>query len=357
MFRLLGLEPSGQPPRDEEFLALVHPDDRHAAVALRQSGFSTGHREVYRVVLPDGTTRHLQAWTDVELDAAGAVVKVIGATIDVTEREQLLTSVAESRASLAAALELTRTATWECDLATDLLTWSDRMYELMGFDRGVTPTVADVPGRPAPRGPRPDHRPERPHLRHRGVGGDALPGHRIATGRCATIRAWTDVRRAPDGSISHLWGTAMDVTEQAESAARLSASEEHFRVAFENAPIGMSMISLGAEDHGRYLRANAAFEAMVGRTSDELVGTPLGELTHPDDRERDAGQVRPAGPRREPDDRLREALPAPGRQRRARLDHQHRRCTVRTGSRSTSSPTRWTSASGCASRPSSSGSR
>ena len=82
----------------------------------------------------------------------------------------------------------------------------------------------------------------------------------------------------------------MDVTEQAESAARLTASEEHFRVAFENAPIGMTMISLGPEDHGRYLRANAAFESMVGRTSDELVGMPIGELTHPEDRERDAGK-------------------------------------------------------------------
>ena len=53
----------------------------------------------------------------------------------------------------------------------------------------------------------------------------------------------------------------MDVTEQAEAAARLRASEEHFRVAFDNAPIGMSMISLAPEDRGRYLRTNAAFEA------------------------------------------------------------------------------------------------
>ena len=56
----------------------------------------------------------------------------------------------------------------------------------------------------------------------------------------------------------------MDVTEQAEAAARLRASEEHFRVAFDNAPIGMSMISLAPEDRGRYLRTNAAFEAMLG---------------------------------------------------------------------------------------------
>ncbi len=289
MFRLLGLEPSLEPPSDDEFLALVHPDDRQAAVALRQAGFSTGHREVYRVIRPDGQLRHLQAWTDVELDSAGVVVKVIGATIDVTEREQLHTAVAESRASLAAALELTRTATWEWDVTADRLTWSDRMFELIGIDADRAPNLADFLG-----ALHPDDRDWINGVNDRTVAtGEAEETqYRVVhrDGSVHHIRAWTDVRRAPDGSITHLWGTAMDVTEQAESGARLSASEEHFRVAFENAPIGMTMISLGAEDHGRYLRANAAFEAMVGRSSEELVGTPLGELTHPEDRERDAGK-------------------------------------------------------------------
>ena len=289
MFALVGLERAAEPPSIEEFLALIHPEDRAAASLLRDSGFGTGHREVFRVVRPDGEVRHLQSWTDVDRVAGGAVVRVVGATIDVTGREELLASVAQSRASLAAALELTRTATWEWDVAADRLTWSDRMFELMGIDAGTTPSLADFLGALHPE--------DRAWI-------NALNDRTVATGQSEEtqyrvvhrggsvrhIRAWTDVRRAPDGSVSHLWGTAMDVTEQAESAARLSTSEEHFRVAFENAPIGMTMISLAAEDHGRYLRANAAFESMVGRTSDELVGIPLGELTHPDDRERDAGR-------------------------------------------------------------------
>ena len=105
-----GPPPSAEAPDDDAYLAMIHPDDRPAAVALRQQGFSTGHRDVYRVVHPDGAVRHLQAWTDVERDAHGAVVKVVGATIDVTEREELLASLDVGRANLAAALELTRTA-------------------------------------------------------------------------------------------------------------------------------------------------------------------------------------------------------------------------------------------------------
>jgi diguanylate cyclase (GGDEF)-like protein/PAS domain S-box-containing protein len=289
MFRLVGLPPSAEAPDDDAYLALLHPDDRPAAVALRQQGFSTGHRDVYRVVHPDGAVRHLQAWTDVERDAQGAVVKVVGATIDVTEREELLASLDIGRANLAAALELTRTGTWEWAVGDERLTWSERMYELMDRD----------PLSPPPRvdeflaSVHPDDT-----ARIREVGAEQVTSgvgqvivYRVphSDGTVRHVQTRTDVRRSADGTVTHLWGTATDVTEHTEAAARLRASEEHFRIAFDNAPIGMSMVSLAPEDRGSYLRTNAAFEAMLGWSSAEVTGTPLTELTHPDDRERDSG--------------------------------------------------------------------
>lgn len=58
-------------------------------------------------------------------------------------------------------------------------------------------------------------------------------------------------------------------------------------MAFDNAPIGMTMIGLSPQDQGRYLRANAAFLQMLGRSNEELVGASILEVTHPDDRARD----------------------------------------------------------------------
>jgi diguanylate cyclase (GGDEF)-like protein/PAS domain S-box-containing protein len=289
MFRLVGLPPSAEPPDDDAYLALIHPDDRPAAVALRQQGFSTGHRDVYRVVHPDGAVRHLQAWTDVERDAQGAVVKVVGATIDVTEREELLASLDLGQANLAAALELTRTGTWELDVLARRLTWSERMFELMDRDPsspppGVDEFLASV---------HPDDTAQILQVGMEqvasGIGQELVYRVPHRDGSVRHVQTRTDVRRAADGTVTHLWGTATDVTAQAEAAARLRASEEHFRVAFDNAPIGMSMVSLAPEDRGSYLRTNAAFEAMLGWSSAELSGTPLTELTHPDDRERDSG--------------------------------------------------------------------
>jgi len=64
----------------------------------------------------------------------------------------------------------------------------------------------------------------------------------------------------------------------AESREARLESEERFRVAFHRAPIGMSMFGVD----GVIQQVNAAFERMLGRTADELVGQPIDELIHAD---------------------------------------------------------------------------
>ncbi|MES2936122.1 MAG: PAS domain S-box protein [Pseudomonadota bacterium] len=63
-------------------------------------------------------------------------------------------------------------------------------------------------------------------------------------------------------------------------AARLyDASEQQFTSAFENAPIGMSLIA----PDGRRLRVNRAFCRMLGYTREELLARTVHDVTHPDD--------------------------------------------------------------------------
>ena len=54
----------------------------------------------------------------------------------------------------------------------------------------------------------------------------------------------------------------------------LHASEEAFRLAFEGAGIGMTMLSLDPADAGRYLRVNDAMCAITGSTPDQLMPEP-----------------------------------------------------------------------------------
>jgi PAS domain S-box-containing protein len=68
--------------------------------------------------------------------------------------------------------------------------------------------------------------------------------------------------------------------KRAEEA--LKESEGRFRTAFENASVGMALVN----DDGVYLEVNAAMARMTGYTPADLVGRPVADFTHPEDRGR-----------------------------------------------------------------------
>ncbi len=73
-----------------------------------------------------------------------------------------------------------------------------------------------------------------------------------------------------------------DVTEQRLEQDLLHENEEKFRMAFEYAPSGMTIVRA----NGQYLSANEAACNMVGYTREELLSGTLQRITHPDDVEK-----------------------------------------------------------------------
>lgn len=72
---------------------------------------------------------------------------------------------------------------------------------------------------------------------------------------------------------------------------RLRISEESFRLAFDGAGVGMSMISLDPSDRGRFVRVNEAMCAISGYNAKELATRTFNEITHPDDVEADVATM------------------------------------------------------------------
>ncbi|MBZ4420946.1 GAF domain-containing sensor histidine kinase [Myxococcus sp. RHSTA-1-4] len=67
----------------------------------------------------------------------------------------------------------------------------------------------------------------------------------------------------------------------------LRASEERFRTAFEDAPIGMALVGLD----GRFLNVNGAMCGIVGYTPKELLARTFQDITWPEDLEADVSNV------------------------------------------------------------------
>ena len=89
LFLLHGLDPEGEPPSREEFLARLHPEDyQNMAEQLREAdvGGDIAPFE-YRVILPTGQVRWLRVHSQTTTDPETHVVRVASSTIDITEQK------------------------------------------------------------------------------------------------------------------------------------------------------------------------------------------------------------------------------------------------------------------------------
>jgi PAS domain S-box-containing protein len=89
MFRIFGLDPLESLPSRKNFRQRVHPEDRdrvdkrfERALLERVDSF-----DEYRVLLPDGTVKHINSAGHPILDEHGEVIEFIATAVDVTERK------------------------------------------------------------------------------------------------------------------------------------------------------------------------------------------------------------------------------------------------------------------------------
>jgi PAS domain S-box-containing protein len=101
LFRIHGLDPSGKAPTVEEYLRLVHPEDREFVIQAIQT-MLTDHRGfdfTKRIVRPDGEIRHVRC-VGTTATQGGTFGGFVGTGMDVTEQEQLTEELRRSERHL-----------------------------------------------------------------------------------------------------------------------------------------------------------------------------------------------------------------------------------------------------------------
>jgi PAS domain S-box-containing protein len=117
MYRIFGLEPTGEDQYASELFEMVHPDDRERTMATIEEATTTATSVAfsYRVVRPDGQLRLLQGRARVVTDPAGRAVRVSGIAQDVTGREAATRALAESHARFRCLVEASTALVWRTD--------------------------------------------------------------------------------------------------------------------------------------------------------------------------------------------------------------------------------------------------
>ena len=142
VYRLHGVTPQDFGGRVADFARLIHAEDRARVQQQIETTLAEGAPFVveFRVVWPDGTIRWLATRAQLERNAAGAPLRMTGATYDVTERVQLLAAERAARADA----ERTRRRLELLAAASALLSSSlEPAITLRRLGEVLTPAVAD----------------------------------------------------------------------------------------------------------------------------------------------------------------------------------------------------------------------
>src|SRR6476660_9464301 len=107
LFAIHGLDPTKKAPTFEEYMALVHPDDRDFVMQEIQTLLAEhrGFDFTKRIVRPDQSIRHVRC-VGTPATNSGVVQRFVGTGIDVTEHEVLTSALRKSEEELRQVLNL-----------------------------------------------------------------------------------------------------------------------------------------------------------------------------------------------------------------------------------------------------------
>jgi PAS domain S-box-containing protein len=114
MFRLFGFDPQQGLPMRAQWLQRIHPEDRDRV--KREASDRMFVQKVdsdveYRIVLPDGTIKHIHGLAHPVFSSNGELVEVVGTVVDITERIRAENERERLRQELAHLAHLNRVST------------------------------------------------------------------------------------------------------------------------------------------------------------------------------------------------------------------------------------------------------
>jgi len=227
--RLHGLAPNHAPLSHEEWLKLVHPDDRNRVDEQYRQSLERTHfwDTEFRLVWPDGSVHWILAKGRVFLDNLGCPVRLAGISIDITERKR----GEEQRSRLASIVESSEDAIFSKDLDGTITSWNSGAEKLFGY------TAEEIIGQPLSLLLPPERLDEFPQILQRIRSGAHLEHHEVPRmckdGRRVEISVAISPIKDSAGAVVGSSTIARQISERKHMEEVLRQSEERFRLAIK----------------------------------------------------------------------------------------------------------------------------
>ena len=196
-----------------------------------------------------------------------------------SENEQVVAALRESEARLRKAQEMAHLGSWDLDISTNRLIWSDEVYRIFGFKPQEFPptyetflegvhsedrAAVDAAYTAALKAGRNSY-----EIEHRVV--------RKLTGEIRYVQEKCENIKDASGQIIRSVGMVQDITERKQSENRLRDTKDLLSLFIKHSPI-YAYIKEVTPSASRVLLASDNYQEMIGIPGSEMVGKTMAEL-------------------------------------------------------------------------------
>jgi PAS domain S-box-containing protein len=284
LLKLFGLPSAGPAPSFDLWRSVVHPLDRQAAEERINSAVEehVPLSNEYRIVRPGGEERWIWSLGNTVYDLSGRALRMSGICIDITARKRAEEALRHNQAMLARTEGVAHVGSWEWDVATDTVTWSDELFRIFQLDpadgapsfaehpkfydpedmQRLTAAVKDAVSHGAPY-----------ELELRAIRKDGMTRVCLARGQAEMGR---------EGRVVHLFGSLQDITELKQAEEDLRKSEINFRELFDSVTSGVAIYEVrndGLSGKDYIIKDfNKRSLQIEGRQKEDVIGKSLFDL-------------------------------------------------------------------------------
>ena len=226
--------------RNKPALEFVPPDEQERTAAAIRQALAAGYAELDGHLVTSGRRLIPYHWTGAALrNPEGEIIGITGIGRDVSEHKRVEQQLVEQRQHLITAQALAHLGSWEWDLASGNVAWSDELYRIFGHEPGTMVVTYET----FLAALHPDD-----HDRVLASVNDALGTgkgfsceYRIVRpdGDVRVVHARGTVRCDETGRPRQMSGTVLDITERKVVEEALRAGEERWQLAVRGSNDGI----------------------------------------------------------------------------------------------------------------------
>ena len=254
---------------------LIHPDDRIMVgeyLANEVIGRNQKFDKEFRIIRPvDQAMRWIWGLGKLERDDSGRAIKLIGTSMDITERKQAEESSIKSKQLLSETELLGKVGGWEFNVDTLVQTWTDEVYRIHEVDPDFNPNVNNGIE---------FYTPESKPIIEAAVQ-RAIEFSEPFDLELDIITAKGNLRRVhaignPEMEQRRVYGFFQDITERKNAEEALEIKEQKYQTLFESADDAILLFF-----DGTWVDCNEAALKVFGCTREQIIGAHPSRFSPP----------------------------------------------------------------------------